>query len=80
MSRVLVPHQGHFSLQQIETIAENHIQTKYRVVEPSSKRYSYGTSPRPQAQEALKGGGKIVCQMSREFARRVYFLGLSEVT
>lgn len=55
-----MPQQGNVSLQQLETITENHSQSKCRVVEPSHM-ICYTIAP-PKAQGSLGRGGWKDCK------------------
>jgi hypothetical protein len=51
ISAVLTPHQGNFSLQQMEIIIENHTQSKVRVAEPSPNDCIYNMTSAPKLGE-----------------------------
>lgn len=73
------PHQGIFSLEQTETITENHSESKCRVVEPRKNGYLYETIPHRKIQKSLlKRGGNTV--RAEEFAMRLCLLVMSEAT
>ena len=50
-SVILSCHQRNFFLQQLEITAENHIQSKCSVVEPSTSRYIYTTLLNPRLRQ-----------------------------
>lgn len=73
------PHWGHFSLQPMVTITEEHSQLKCILMEPSPSGYIYNTTLAPKAW-VKRGWKDCKSQRIREFAVRLYVLVVSEAT
>lgn len=81
-SVVLAPHQGHISLQQMETFCRNHTYQMQKTrdhMEPGHSRYTGNTIRAQQGHRALwKRGGQVVRERKGECVLRICFLGMSE--
>lgn len=59
---VLTPQQAKFSLQETETITENHSQSKCRVLEARENRSIYNVFPTSKTQKTLQKRGQKDCK------------------
>lgn len=77
---VHTPHQRDFSLQEMDSITENHNQLNFHVLEPNPSRFIYKTTHTPKAHKTMWKGKQTVSKTLRmwEFALRLFLLVMPE--